>query len=147
MLLSMTLTSLPLHSQNSPTTNAEASAEPPVVSLSEGQEAPFDGLLLTPTRAAKIHAKVELCEKEKKLAKEHFERSSQIQKAVHYEQTKQLEEALKKAEKAAQRSWYEDPGLFFAAGSVLGVVAGAATSIGLVWLAAQVRIEVPVEGN
>lgn len=140
----MTLTSWPLHSQNSPTTDEKASTEPPVVSLAQGQEAPFDGLLLTPNRASKIHAKVELCEKEKKLAKEHFERSSQIQNAVHYEQTKQLEEALKKAEKAAQRSWYEDPGLFFAAGSVLGVVVGAATSIGLVWLAAQVRIEVPV---
>lgn len=138
----MTLTSWPTLSRASPTTE-----EPPVVSLEEGQAAPFDGLLLTPARAAKIHEKIEFCEKEKKLAQEHFENSRLITEAANKQKVEELTKALNEAEKAAQRSWYEDPSLWLTTGSVLGVVVGAASTVGLVWLAAQVRIEVPVGDN
>lgn len=145
--MSALLISLPLHSHASPTTEQPQEKEPPIISLEEGQEAPFEGLLITPARASKLYSKIELCEKDKKIAKEHFENSTLIQAAAHKQEVDNLSSALKKAEEAAQRSWYEDPGLWFTTGSVLGAVVGIASTVGLVWLAAQVRIEVPVGEN
>ena len=143
--LSILLTSWPLPSQASPTTEQEK--EPPVISLQEGEEAPFNGLLLTPKRAAKLHSRIEFCEKALKLSEENFKDSLLLEQAAHKNKVALLEEALAKAEKDAERAWYENPELWFTTGTVAGVIVGTAASIGLLWLAAQVRIEVPVGEN
>ena len=136
----------PLPLQASPTTEEEKK-EPPVIALSEGAPAPFSGLLLTPKRAAKLHEKIEFCEKSKALAEEHFKKSEAITQESYENKLSLLQEALVKAEKAAEREWYEDPKLWFGTGAITGAVVGTAASVGLLWLAAQVRIEVPSGGN
>lgn len=136
LLLSAILLLSPQNSRASPTDEPE----PAAVALEEGSAAPFAGILLPFGRASKLYQRIEICEKERDLEKSHFADTLRIEQDLRKEQVATLQEALAKAEGAAKRKWYEDRGLLLGTGMVTGVALG----IGMLWLSAQVRIEVPV---
>lgn len=136
LLLSVTLLLSPQNSRASQTDEQE----PAAIALEEGSAAPFSGILLPFGRASKLYQRIELCEKERVLERTHFEDTLAIEQGLRAEQVATLQAALAKAEAAAKREWYEDKGLLLGTGVVAGVLAG----IGMLWLSAQVRIEVPV---
>jgi len=115
--------------------------------LEEGDSAPFPGILLPLSRAARLHERIEVCEKERDLAREHFQVSLDIEKSLRKKQVRILEDELVKAREAAERMWYEDPQLLLTVGGGTGLVVGSLATVGFLWLAAQVRIETPVGGN
>lgn len=136
LLLSAILLLSPQNSRASQTDEQE----PAAVALEEGSAAPFPGILLPFGRASKLYQRIETCEKARDLEKTHFSDTLAIEQGLRKEQVATLQEALTKAEAAAKREWYEDKGLLLGTGVVTGVLVG----IGMLWLSAQVRIEVPV---
>lgn len=64
-----------------------------------------------------------------------------VAKAAYDEKLDVLKTAYAKCEAEKHREWWENPTLLVGTGIAAGVVAGAALSVGAIWLGAQVRVE------
>lgn len=117
--------------------------EPDAVPLIKDEPAPFEGILMPIERAARLYERIQICEEELRLEQKSCENKMDIETKLRLAQEKVLTDALEKARKDAERSWYEDPVLMVGTGAGVGAVVATAATIGFIWLAAQVRIEVP----
>ena len=123
-------------------TNAEE-AEKDSIPLLRDEPAPFDGILMPIERAARLYENIQTCEAELEIEKNTCHKQMNIERNLREQQVASLTDALEQARKDAERSWYEDPVLMAGTGAGVGAVVATAATIGLIWLAAQVRIEVP----
>jgi hypothetical protein len=122
--------------------------------ISEGQPAPFDGILLSYGLAERLGAKVERCEALRGLEVEH-ERATcdlrvrgeiarrEVREASVAAELEVMGRALADAETRAERRIWERPDLWAIGGALVGVVVGVAMSAGAVWAIGQLRPAIP----
>ncbi len=114
--------------------------------------APFDGVLLSAEDAAALWEKIEnlegrlalereRCGQKLAVEQERCFKQMGVAKDAYEQKIELFKGAFARCEIEKQRAWWEDPTLMVGGGVAVGVVAGAALTVGAVWLGAQVRVE------